>query len=243
MRSLRLALGFLTTLPVQPPAGLAPGELGRAAAWYPLVGLAMGGLLWLLNHVLSTVFPGLLTAVLVLAFWVLMSGSLHLDGWADCCDGMFVSASKERRLEILRDSQLGTFAAVGLTLLLLIKVAAIANLVSRLALVIAPVLGRGLLPILARSKPARPDGLGARLHQEVQWVSSLTLLLVLPIIYFAGWRGLLASVTAVVTALIWIRLAQSRLGGQTGDVLGAACELIELVVLLAFAGAVHETVF
>ena len=235
MRSLRLALGFLTTLPVRPPGELAPGDLGRAAAWYPLVGLAMGGVLSAASILLGAGFPPELAAALLLAIWVLMSGGLHLDGWADCCDGLFVSASRQRRLAILRDTQLGAFAAVGLVLLLIVKWAAIAGLGSPLALLLAPVLGRGLLPLLARMKPARQEGLGAGLHKELSWPMHLPLLIVVPVAYFAGLRGLLAVVAAVVAAFAWAWLSRRRLGGHTGDVLGAACELIEAIVLLVFA--------
>lgn len=235
MRSLRLALGFLTTLPVRPPGDLAPGDLGRAAAWYPFIGLAMGGVLWTAGNLLAAGFPLVLTAALLLAIWVLMSGGLHLDGWADCCDGLFISAGRERRLAILRDTQLGAFAAVGLVLLLIVKWAAIAGIDSPLALVMAPVLGRGLLPLLAWMKPARDEGLGAKLHQELSRPVHLPLFVVVPIVYLAGLRGLIAVVAAVVAAFAWAWLARRRLGGHTGDVLGAACELIEVVVLLAFA--------
>lgn len=238
MRSLRLALGFLTTLPVRPPKQLAPGDLGRAAAWYPLIGLAMGGILWAISPLLLAGFPPVLAAALLLALWVLMSGGLHLDGWADCCDGLFVSADRERRLAILHDTQLGAFAAVGLVLLLLLKWAALASLESGLGLLLAPALGRGLLPLLARLKPARTEGLGAGLHRELRWPSHLTLLLLAPVVYLAGMSGLVALAAGLVTAFGWAWLAQRRLGGHTGDVLGAACELIELVVLLVFAWSV-----
>jgi adenosylcobinamide-GDP ribazoletransferase len=234
MKSLRLALGFLTTLPVRPPRQLAPGDLGRAAAWYPVVGLAMGGLLWLLQRGLTAVFPPLLAGALLLACWVVMSGALHLDGWADCCDGLFVSAPAARRLEILRDTQLGAFGAVGLTLLLLVKLAALASLSNSWALLLAPALGRGLLLPLAKMKPARPDGLGAGLNQELSWLSMITLLLVLVPLGFAGLRGAVALAAAGAAALAWGLFARNRLGGHSGDVLGAACELIEITVLIAF---------
>ncbi|MFP3854447.1 MAG: adenosylcobinamide-GDP ribazoletransferase [Anaerolineales bacterium] len=234
MRGLRLALGFLTTLPVRPPKQLTPGDLGRAAAWYPLIGLAMGGILWWLSAGLSAVFPSMLKGALLLAAWVAMSGGLHLDGWADCCDGLFVSAPQERRLAILRDTQLGTFAAVGLFVLLALKLSALASLAEPQALLLAPALGRGLLLPLAKMKPARPEGLGAALHRELNWASFLPLALVLLTALWVGPRGLAAVAVGLVVGLLWGWLARRRLGGHTGDVLGGACELIELSVLFVF---------
>ncbi|MDD3250608.1 MAG: adenosylcobinamide-GDP ribazoletransferase, partial [Smithellaceae bacterium] len=109
MRNLRTAFGLLTTLPVGLPGGWKPGDSGRAAFWYPVVGLAVGGLVWLVWFGLSLIFPALVASVLALAIWVGLTGGLHLDGLADCCDGLPGSASRERRLEIMKDPHLGAF--------------------------------------------------------------------------------------------------------------------------------------
>lgn len=128
MRNLRLALGLLTTIPVNLPTDLSAGDSGRAAVWYPLVGLVIGALTWLSWTAAMAVFPPLVGAALALAVWVVLTGGLHLDGLADCCDGLLVSAAKKRRLEIMKDPHIGTFGVIGLVLVLFVKAATLASL-------------------------------------------------------------------------------------------------------------------
>ena len=121
MRNLRTAFGLLTTLPFGMPEDWLPGDSGRAGIWYPLVGVVIGGLVWLAWRVLNLCFPPLITGVLTLLVWVVITGGLHLDGLADCCDGLLGSATPERRLEIMKDPHLSAFGGIGLILTLLIK--------------------------------------------------------------------------------------------------------------------------
>lgn len=236
MSGLRRALAFLTTWPISIPEGIEAGELGRAAAWFPFIGLAMGGVLWGLDVVLPMVMPPSVVGVLLVAAWIGLSGGLHLDGLADCCDGLFVSAPHARRLEILRDTGVGAFAIVGVTLLLLAKAMSAGVLADSRGLLLAPVLGRWVVLPLARGPAARGEGLGATLRAELtvrQMLPGLVLAVLLS--FLSGWRGVAAFMAVHLMALGWHRLAKARLGGHTGDVLGAACELAEVTVLLAFA--------
>ena len=238
-----LAFSFLTTLPVPKRWQTAPrpGDLGRAALWFPLVGLVLGALLAGGGWLIWRVFPGLLGATLVVALWAALTGGLHLDGLADCGDGLLAATSPERRLEIMRDPRLGTFGGLSLILFVLLKVLAVAGLAtagptSAVPLLIAPVAGRWLLLLMARQPNARPGGLGADfalgLQPRTLWVAGAVTLLVAAL---GGWRGLAGLVVAHGVAwLVW-RAARARLGGVTGDVLGLTVELSELVVLLAFS--------
>ena len=207
----------------------------RAMAAYPLVGLALGSVLTLVSISLQIVLPLFVAAVLILAAWALLTGGLHLDGWADCCDALPATVTRERRLEILKDPRLGSFGGVGLVLLLLVKFAAIASLPrASLALILAPTLGRwAIVNVAAMFRLARPDGMAAHFRaglgrRELTW-GMLTAALVCG---FVGWIGLLAFVIAAITAFVFGRWATSRLGGVTGDVYGATCELVEAVVLV-----------
>lgn len=236
MRGLRRALAFLTIWPVSIPERMEPDELGRAAAWFPWIGLVMGGILWGLHTAGTLLFPPMLVGALLVAAWVGLSGGLHLDGFADCCDGLFASASPARRLEIMRDTGVGAFGVVGVVLLLMAKTAAVASLVDGRGLVLAPLLGRWVMLALARGPAARTAGLGEKLRSELprrRLVPGLILAVVLS--GLLGWSGWGAFVLVHLVALAWGRLAQSRLGGQTGDVLGAAGELAEVAALLAFS--------
>ncbi len=239
MTALRRALTFMTTLPLRMEERMEAGELGRAAAWFPAIGLAMGATLWGLHWALGFLFPGAVVGALVVAAWVGFSGALHLDGFADCCDALFASARRERRLDILRDKSVGAFAAVGVSLLMILKTAAAASLGDARGLLLAPVLGRWVMLPAARGPAARTDGLGARLGKELtrrHMLPGLALTVLLSAVL--GWRGLLAFVVVHGVALLWGGFARARLGGHSGDVLGAICELAEVTTLLAFCGGV-----
>ncbi len=237
---LRLALSFLTTLPVRAPAG-PEGSLGRAAPWFPAVGALVGALLAVAWWGLSFAFPPTLSALLVVALWAALTGGLHLDGLADCGDGMLAAQPPERRLEIMRDPRLGTFGAISLVLYLLLKVFAVAALsqaspAGYVSLLLAPALARWLLLIVARQPSARPGGMGAAFSQGLT-PGAIGVAAVLPAILavLGGWQGLAAIVAAVLVAGVIMLAARARLGGVTGDVLGLTVELTELAVLLVFA--------
>lgn len=247
MTKLKLAFSFLTTIPVRITGEIQPGDLGRAAAWYPLVGLVIGLLLAAARAALGYLFPAQLTAILVVALWAALTGGLHLDGLADCCDGMLASVSPERRLEIMKDPRLGTFGGAGLLIHLLIKIGALAALpavmlpgaswvTTLLPLLLAPALARWLILIVARQPSARPGGLGADFALGVSRQTFIAAALVpLLLTLLGGWRGLVAALLAHLVMLGVIRLARARLNGITGDVLGLTIELGEAAVLLAFA--------
>jgi adenosylcobinamide-GDP ribazoletransferase len=235
VKNLALAFGFLTTLPIRVPDS-QPGDLGRAAGWFPLVGLVVGAILAFVQAGLSHVFSPLLTAALVVASWALLTGGLHLDGLADCGDGLLAAASPERRLEIMRDPRLGTFGGATLMMHLLLKTLAVAALPSIVALLLAPAIARWLILIVATQPSARPGGLGAAFAQGLDR-SQYVVAAIVPIglIVLGGWLGVIAAVLAHLAAFGLIRLARTRLGGVTGDVFGLTVETTELITLLVFA--------
>lgn len=241
----RLALGFLTTIPARVNDPFQPGDLGRAAAFYPLIGLIIGLILCAVRAVAARLFSEPLGAILVVAAWVVLTGGLHLDGLADCCDGLLAALPPGRRLEIMRDPRLGTFGGVGLILFLLLKTGAVLAIPSTInswqmyfPLLFAPVLARGLLLLAARQPMARPGGLGAEFALGVtRRTYILAVLLPLALLGFGGLHGLAAAAAGLLVTLGIIHLAKNRLGGLTGDVLGLQIELVELTVLLVFAAA------
>jgi adenosylcobinamide-GDP ribazoletransferase len=180
----------------------------------------------------------LLAAALILAAWAVLSGFLHLDGLADCWDALFPPMPPEKRWQVLKDPHLGAFGVIGLMLHLLIKVTALLAVLNLhpLSLLLAPVWARWLVLWVGRLPPARSEGLGAVFARAVTprallWSSPLPLL----VIPLGGWHSLIALPLAALgsAALGW--LAQRRLGGINGDVLGAVIEVSETLVLVAFA--------
>ncbi len=245
IRGLIAALRFLTIVPVPGRPLEGPEGLGRAAGWFPVVGLALGGILLVEDRLLSIAFPPILSALVVLVTWKLLTGAIHLDGVADSLDGL-VGRDRDQRLAIMRDSRIGVFATVGLIFLLLLGLVALSGLPWPLrakALLLAPAVGRLAPLVLARTcAPAAPGrGVGALFMAGVAWravgvgggvVAAASVAILWP------W-GLAAAGTGLAAAWAVGRYFSARLGGLTGDGLGAGVELAELTVLMAFASLHH----
>ena len=183
--------------------------------------------------------PPIVAAVLAAGCWVVFTGGLHLDGLADCCDGMMAAATPERRLAIMKDSRLGTFGGAGLALHLMLKVALLSSMSSiSLALTVpmAACLGRWMVLLVVRQPLARSAGLGEAFVKGMNW-KTLAAASILPFgfVTFAGLHGLAGLVATCLIGLLIIFLARRRLGGMTGDVFGLLIEISEIVVLLVFA--------
>jgi adenosylcobinamide-GDP ribazoletransferase len=244
--SLILAVRFLTVVPVPGRPADGPGALGRAAWWFPIVGLALGGALALADRALAAAFPTPLAAVVLVAAWTAVTGALHLDGLADCADALG-GATPARRLEILADSRIGVFGAGAIVASFAIACAAVAGLpngVRAPILVLAPAVGR-LAPLLAGAslRAAAPaHGLGASfLGARPRSAGAVHLVLILGVAWLLlGPAGLaigLGALAASVAAAAWLA---RRFGALTGDVLGAAVVLAELAFLVLAAGAAHR---
>src|SRR5207249_8732647 len=159
-----LAVRYLTIVPLPGRAAHGVDALGRAAGWFPVVGLGLGLVLVGVERVASVLFPSLLAALLTVTAWKVLTGGLHLDGLADCLDGL-VGRDAEHRLAIMHDSRIGAFGAVGLILFLLLEIAALSEFAPTWrwrVLLVTPALARASPPVLARLFPsARTEGHGA----------------------------------------------------------------------------------
>jgi adenosylcobinamide-GDP ribazoletransferase len=246
MASLVLAVRFLSIVPVRGREVGGPGALGRAAWWFPAIGLALGGGLMVADRVLAAVVPPLLSAGLVVAVWKVSTGGIHLDGLADCLDGL-AGANAERRLAIMRDSRIGVFGALGLVLCLLMACAALSGTPAAARapiLLLAPAVGR-LTPLLVglRARPATPGrGLGAAFLAGLPraagpvWLAALLVLAWL----LLGLTGAAMGAGALVAGAAAVVVLARRFGGLTGDVLGAGVELSELAWLVLGASCAHR---
>lgn len=240
MRDLRVAFGLMTTLPIRLPDDWSVGDSGRAAVWYPLVGFVIGALAWLSWKVTMLFFPSLVAGVITLVVWVALTGGLHLDGLADCCDGLLASASAERRLEIMKDPHMGAFGAIGLILVLFLKAATLASLpsltsIASFSIPLAASLARWCV-LLARLFPlARPSGSGMGADFATGFRRSFIFwgaIIPFVIAILLGTRGILSALVGVGAAALILWFAKSRIGGVTGDVFGLVVELVETVVLI-----------
>jgi adenosylcobinamide-GDP ribazoletransferase len=233
-----LAARYLTILPLPGRRHAPPDRLGRAAMWFPVVGAALGLLLVVADRLTAFWFPPLLGALITVTLWKLLTGGLHLDGLADCLDGL-AGRDREHRLAIMRDSRIGTFGAVGLILFLMLELVAVAELRPATrwhVLLVAPAIARAAPPLLARLLPAaRGEGQGAAFKTGVSTLGAVLapVLAALMALAALGLAGLVATVAGLGAALATARFLAGRLGGVTGDVLGASVEIAELATLLA----------
>ncbi|HZS41330.1 MAG TPA: adenosylcobinamide-GDP ribazoletransferase [Polyangia bacterium] len=241
MRRLLAALAFLSRLPV-PIGELEAADIGKATLVFPLAGALLGAIQAAAALTLGARLPPLLAAVLVVALGALVTGALHLDGLADMADGFGGGRTRDDVLRIMRDHAVGAYGVVAIVLVVAVKIAAIAALIGAgdgwRALVVAAALSRwSSVPLGRFLRYARRDegGLGAAVTDHVGPAELLgaTLLAAGIAIGLCGARGAIwFAVAAAVTIAIGIE-SRRRIGGVTGDVMGAATELIEAAVYVA----------
>lgn len=238
MMPFALALQFLTRLPVRLRRDPSAQESAESLLWYPLVGVVLGLILLLANALLGGVDASL-RAALLLAFWVWLSGGLHLDGLADTADAWVGGyGDRERTLAIMKDPACGPIGVIVLLLCLLLKYCALMLLLQHqywTLLLITPWLGRCLLPLLLLTTPyVRAGGIGSSLTSAMPRSRlQLVLLLNAALLLCFGWAGLLALLVAGLLTWFWRDMLIQRLGGTTGDTTGALLEVVECAVLVA----------
>lgn len=241
MKSFLLALQFLTVATVNSGLRADSLDLTRSRAWYSLVGgllgLVLAGVAWLLSFWL----PPLALAALLVVLWGALTRFLHYDGVADTADALVHTTSRERALEIMKDTRLGSFGVAALAGVMLLKFGALASLSGPSlwgALVAAPALGRALAGVLAGlMPPARPGvGLGAAVAREsAMWPDAVCAACAVAIALLAGGlAGAVASLAVVVLGLVLGLWFWRRIAGVTGDTLGAAIEAGEVAALMAW---------
>jgi adenosylcobinamide-GDP ribazoletransferase len=237
------AVRFLTVFPVPGSTRIFDKEevtprIVIGCEYFPLVGLLLALLLWLLVLLLAPLVPQLVLAALLVVTLVILTGGLHLDGLMDSCDGLFGGSTRERKLEIMRDSRVGSFGVLGAACILLLKFALFASLSAHslpLTLLIALPSARWAMVLMLRVFPgARPTGLGAAFHQAVTTERLLVAgIVALAIVLIVGqFIGLLVWIAVTAAALIMGFWIYRSIGGLTGDSYGAIAEVVEVVALL-----------
>lgn len=241
LRDLRAALSLLSRLPLPPPAQFPVPP----AVWaWPVAGALLGALASGAGMAaLAAGLPVGVAAALVLAMGALLTGAMHEDGLADSCDGLWGGWTRERRLEIMKDSHIGSYGVMGLLLVTLARWSAVVGLLQAGALaplIAAAALSRAPMAALLAGLPnARGHGLSAAVGRPGAMAAcaaggvALGLALAL-----AGPAGLIAAGAAAATTLGLGALARRKIGGQTGDILGASQQLAEMAALAALAALV-----
>ncbi len=258
MKNFLCAIKFLTIFPIDPRNKIIPLNMGLTMVWFPAVGLLIGALLVAVYFLLIMWFPSPVADALILVVYIIITGGLHLDGLADSCDGIFGGYDKENRLEIMRQSTIGTFGVLGLICILGIKYICLHNLIydgvawtnlfvragsllvsqKGTALLLMPAIGRWT-QVLAAALSAyarKEEGVGKVFIDNVRLRHAIysALFLLIPLWFFCRINGLMIFAIVTFVALLIIQYIKGKIGGMTGDTLGAINEISELVFLLCF---------
>jgi adenosylcobinamide-GDP ribazoletransferase len=230
------ALQFLTIFPIRLKASTQ--ALRRSIAYFPLVGLLIGGIIYGLDRLLTLAFPISLVNILLIIALAAMTRALHLDGFIDTCDGLAGGHSPDERLKIMRDSRVGGFGVVGGCLLILLQYVALTVVPHEhrmAALLLMPTIARWTMVYAIFAFPyAREQGMGKIFQEGTNWpwlamASAITLASCLGLM---GLNGLAVMAAAMLVALLVANWLSGKLGGLTGDAYGAINELVEVSVLI-----------
>lgn len=246
MNNFITGLQFLTRIHIANQSEWSPESFGRSVKYFPFIGAILGIILVFINQLLTDYFPYIgiflpphILAILLMISNVLLTGGLTCDGFMDTMDGIFSGRSKERMLEIMKDSRIGANGVMAFVLLAILKWSLIMDIPPQglsTALFIMPVLGRFAMVVGITLFPyARPDGIGKAFAQyankyTLYIASILTLLFVIPL----GKQAIISLITATIVTFSFSSHVKKRIGGLTGDIYGAVTELSEIAVLLVF---------
>jgi adenosylcobinamide-GDP ribazoletransferase len=240
MKRFLIALQFLTIFPVKIKSEIKDRDFGASLLYFPLVGLLIG-LLLAGSVFLFSFLPVLFKSTLILILSIIITGGIHLDGFADTCDGLYGLRPKEKILEIMRDSRIGVMAVVGLVTLLLLKFSLIASLRNEVlwkALIVMAVFSRWTQGLAcSNSAYARKEGkakyfieYASKRDVFIGGLFSLALFVLLMQI-----KGTILFLVSAPVIFLFLQYIKKKIGGMTGDTIGAISEVAEVLILLFFS--------
>jgi len=243
MKRFLIALQFLTIFPIRIKSEVNEKDLGASLVWFPVVGALIGAVLAAILFIFSFL-PHLVTIALVLIASIVLTGAIHLDGFTDTCDGFLSAKSKEKILEIMRDSRIGTMGAVGITCLLLFKFTILVSIPKDIlwkALIMTAVFARWCQCLACyMSGYAREEGKARYFieHAAGKGVLSGAVFTLVMFILLLRLKGLILFFICLLPVFLSIQFVKRKIGGMTGDTIGAVSEIAEVAVLffsLAYA--------
>ncbi|MFA6079626.1 MAG: adenosylcobinamide-GDP ribazoletransferase [Candidatus Omnitrophota bacterium] len=237
MKRFLIALQFLTIFPIRLKSDVNGKDLGASLIYFPVVGALIGMILAAISAIFGFL-PYTVMIALVLISSIALTGAIHLDGFADTCDGFFGSRSKEKILEIMRDSRIGTMGAAGIACLLLLKFTVLVSIPHDIlwkALVMMAAFSR-MCQCLAcyMSGYAREEGKaeGFIKYAGIKEALGAAVITLALFTLLMGLKGIIIFFIALPPVLLFIYYIKNKIGGMTGDTIGAASELAEIVLLL-----------
>lgn len=241
MKSFLIALQFLTRIKTRNTVEINEENFGRSGLYFPLVGLLIGIILASAFFLFSNIFQPLSTIIIVIILEIVVTGGLHLDGFMDSCDGIFSGRERERILEIMKDSRVGSMGVLGVILLLSLKAAFLSEIPAKdmiPVIIIMPMLGRlAMIWVIVSFPSARENGLGGFFQKGtggIRFCLIATYALLLCIIILP--LKMLFTVVFAMASAYWVSCKINKLlNGHTGDTYGAVSEFTELIFLFWYA--------
>ncbi len=249
LRLLVVAVQFLTRLPVPSLRDFEPAWITAAARWFPLVGAVVGAIGALVFVAGAAVWPAPLAALVSVAATVLLTGAFHEDGLADAADGLVGGTTRDRRLEIMKDSRIGTYGALALGIVLAVRVQTLATLPlahAAAALIAVHAVARATAVVVMRVRPYAGDRAWAKVKPVADGVTTVevtvaavtALLATLPLAWLDPWGAVVAVAAGAAAATLLAAYATRSIGGWVGDTLGAGEQCAEAAFLLGAAAVV-----
>jgi len=239
IRYLLIALGLLTQIPVNFKKKLTfeDRDVAKATLFFPLIGFIIGGFLFFIYLIFSNILPSKIVSLSILGGWIYLTGALHIDGLVDTVDGLCGGKNKKEILRIMEDSSVGAKGAVAVVFLILIKFFLIEHVILSAKLqnlVYAPVLSRWGIVLSCYFLPyAKKDGMGSfASFLDFSQIAGATLITVILGVFLLGGFFLIPLAVIAVFSLGWSFYLKRKIGGFTGDTLGALNEMGEVLVLL-----------
>lgn len=235
MNSFLIMLMFFTRIKINRELDFSEEEFKKGIIKVPFIGLIIGIILFLSSKLLIYIgVDSFIMAILIYTEYILLTGGLHIDGLSDTIDGIYSNRDKERILEIMKDSNIGTFGVLGLLIVSLVNIAVISKL-SPEYLIIFPILSRTLVILVSwQNEYARKDGMGKLFIDASTFKAFIVpFILLLPVIvYFTGIYGILGLIIATLITSTWVKMISKKIDGITGDVLGFTIEISQSAFLM-----------
>ena len=238
-----IAVQFMTTIPIKLPYLPSREQNALSMLFYPVIGLMIGGVLWLVASYVQ--LPMMLLSCAVMVVWVWLTGGLHLDGLADTADAWVGGfGDRQRTLTIMKDPNTGAMGVIAIVLCLALKWAAVYCLLELdavLALLFVPMLGRmSALALFATTPYVRQHGLGSALQDVPKYLLWLVMLGFGAAVFALSWQMTLVMIGVWAVMLAWLRWRfVGRIGGITGDTVGASIEVVEVAILMAVVAVLY----
>lgn len=238
-----IAVQFMTTIPIKLPYLPSREQNALSMLFYPVIGLMIGGVLWLVASYVQ--LPMMLLSCVVMVVWVWLTGGLHLDGLADTADAWVGGfGDRQRTLTIMKDPNTGAMGVIAIVLCLALKWAAVYCLLELdavLALLFVPMLGRmSALALFATTPYVRQHGLGSALQDVPKYLLWLVMLSFGAAVFALSWQMALVMIGVWAVMLAWLRWRfVGRIGGITGDTVGASIEVVEVAILMAVVAVLY----